>query len=214
MAKACELSKDYSPPFCVHAKQQTQGYGRHQRPWHSEAGNLCATLALKPMAPLKQWYELSFVTAIAVYKTVAYLGPHLQLSLKWPNDVLVMNKKIAGILIETSPSVAYIGIGLNCALSPLSTSTCLKEWNITVPLNQILDHLLIFFDIIYKVWEKKGFNDIMTLWREMGPAYLSPMSFKYKDQVFEGTFHHINSEGVLYLKTKEGLMAFRTGDVL
>jgi BirA family biotin operon repressor/biotin-[acetyl-CoA-carboxylase] ligase len=113
------------PPFWVSAQSQSAGRGRRGRAWASEPGNLYASLLLFDPAPAERVAQLSFVAGLAVYDTIASETPALasQLSLKWPNDVLLGGGKVAGILIEGEvvrgqPVTAVVGIGVNCASHP------------------------------------------------------------------------------------------------
>ena len=89
-------------PLWIVADRQIRGRGRRGREWHSLAGNLSATLFLKPASRLAQCAELSFVAALAASDCVARFAPQARVALKWPNDILADGRKIAGILLETS----------------------------------------------------------------------------------------------------------------
>jgi BirA family biotin operon repressor/biotin-[acetyl-CoA-carboxylase] ligase len=113
------------PPFWVSAQSQSAGRGRRGRTWVSEPGNLYASLLLFDPAPAEHVAQLSFVAALAVRDAIAQAAPALaaQLSLKWPNDVLLAGEKVAGLLIEGEvargqPVTAVIGIGINCVSHP------------------------------------------------------------------------------------------------
>jgi BirA family transcriptional regulator, biotin operon repressor / biotin---[acetyl-CoA-carboxylase] ligase len=107
-------------PALFVADRQTAGRGRSERPWWSPAGCLMMTLAigsdLLPSNPA-DWGQLALVCGVAVAESVEQLELGVNCELKWPNDVYVGNRKLAGILIEsagTAPQVPWlIGIGLN-----------------------------------------------------------------------------------------------------
>ena len=105
-------------PLWITARVQTAGRGRRGRTWTSPSGNLYATLLLGDPGPAAVAPQLSFVAALAVHDAiVAAAGQHaLSLMLKWPNDVLCNDAKLAGILIEGEgrPLAVAIGIGVNC----------------------------------------------------------------------------------------------------
>ncbi len=112
-------------PLWITAETQTEGRGRMNRSWASPPGNLYASLLLREPSPSERAPELAFVSALAVRDAIVAEAPSLapQLTLKWPNDVLLTGGKCAGILIEgevepgRSVSVV-IGIGINCASHP------------------------------------------------------------------------------------------------
>jgi BirA family biotin operon repressor/biotin-[acetyl-CoA-carboxylase] ligase len=109
-------------PLWIVAQRQTAGRGRRGRAWVSEPGNLYASLLLTAPAPPQHWPELSFVAALALHDAVIEVAPGLKprLTIKWPNDLLLAGKKIAGILIEgeAGEATVAVGIGVNCATHP------------------------------------------------------------------------------------------------
>jgi BirA family biotin operon repressor/biotin-[acetyl-CoA-carboxylase] ligase len=105
-------------PFACFAEEQTQGRGRRGRCWVSPSNsNIYMSLAWNPDILLGELGALSLVIGMSVIRALESIGIE-QARLKWPNDVLVNDKKIAGILIETARSndgslIVIIGIGLN-----------------------------------------------------------------------------------------------------
>jgi BirA family biotin operon repressor/biotin-[acetyl-CoA-carboxylase] ligase len=86
----------------IHADEQAAGRGRFGRTWYSPPGNLYLSVLLRVDLPPERVSELSFVTALTVADAVdALLPKQMKSTLKWPNDVLVNDGKIAGILVET-----------------------------------------------------------------------------------------------------------------
>lgn len=111
-------SEGYPEGTVVVAEMQTAGRGRRGRSWYSPVSQgIYVSIILRPILPLKEISRVSLVTAVAVAATLES-ELNLQPRIKWPNDVLVDNKKIAGILSEAvtdMDGVEYIvvGIGLN-----------------------------------------------------------------------------------------------------
>lgn len=104
----------------VVADRQTAGQGRFGRSWISPVGGLYATVIVPsdPMLSLKA--GLALVWALRAVSIPA--------GLKWPNDVLVEDRKMAGVLVETSGDLSLVGIGLNLTSSPLACSTCVSQY--------------------------------------------------------------------------------------
>lgn len=104
----------------VVAESQTGGRGRHGRVWHSkQGGGLWISVLLRPDAPPSLWPGLALAAGCAVAETAESLGAP-ECRLKWPNDVVVAGRKIAGILLESrtasrpaSGGFVVVGIGLN-----------------------------------------------------------------------------------------------------
>jgi BirA family transcriptional regulator, biotin operon repressor / biotin---[acetyl-CoA-carboxylase] ligase len=106
----------------VHAAKQTQGKGQRGSVWKSEAAsNLTASIILKPLfLNLKNQFYLYQITALACYDTMAELLniSQIDIKIKWPNDILINRRKIAGILIENNVlknqfNWCVVGIGIN-----------------------------------------------------------------------------------------------------
>lgn len=91
---------------------QKSGRGRHEGSWHSPKGNIAMSLAL-PLFPEKHLsYQLNLVAALSLTKILRAHG-FAACELKWPNDVLIRNLKVAGILSEICGNTAIVGIGIN-----------------------------------------------------------------------------------------------------
>jgi BirA family biotin operon repressor/biotin-[acetyl-CoA-carboxylase] ligase len=129
-----QKARDGEPmPFACFAEQQTQGRGRRGKRWVSPYGcNIYMSLAWLFEIPVGQIGVLSLATGLAVIKALEKTGIHNAM-LKWPNDVLVEDKKIAGILIETArlsdkTTSAVIGVGLNYQLPEGSPDIPDQPW--------------------------------------------------------------------------------------
>ena len=113
----------------VVAEQQSGGYGRHGRAWFSPPGfNIYASIVVRGKSQtlsLAQWLSwIPLITALAAIEAIHQVAT-IPLSLKWPNDLLLRDRKVGGILCESTLSTAegpivIIGIGLNVNLPPLS----------------------------------------------------------------------------------------------
>lgn len=120
-AKAAEKQKPEG--YCVIADRQTGGRGRLHRPWFSPAGkNLYMSLLLKPKIAPAAISELSLVAALALLRTVRKWLKEDEILIKWPNDLYINRRKVAGILCESSSEsdqvhYAIIGIGVNLNLT-------------------------------------------------------------------------------------------------
>ncbi|MFO7792599.1 MAG: biotin--[acetyl-CoA-carboxylase] ligase [Candidatus Saliniplasma sp.] len=116
---AKKLAKCKNDDFIVQANEQTSGRGRKGRNWLSPKGGLYFTICTD-YDPL-----LSIKTGVAI--AFALEDRDIHPSLKWPNDVLVNDKKICGILIEILKSRALVGIGLNIDSDPIEDSTSIES---------------------------------------------------------------------------------------
>ncbi len=100
------------------AEVQEHGRGRHGRAWLSPRGGLYASIIMRPdpLLPLR--------VGVAIARALREIS--ISAMLKWPNDVLVRERKIAGILIEAVEQWAIVGIGINMEQTPLATATCVR----------------------------------------------------------------------------------------
>jgi len=121
---AMNLLKNVNTPegTTIYTTNQTQGKGQRGSAWKSEpTSNLAASIVLKPLfLSIKNQFFLYQVTALACYDTMAEIldSSQFDIKIKWPNDILVNKKKIAGILIENNIlnnqfSSCIVGIGIN-----------------------------------------------------------------------------------------------------
>ncbi len=94
------------------AHQQTAGRGRRGAPWFSPPGeSLAFSIIVRPTAPKHHWPRLALAAGVSVAKAIESFG--LPAQIKWPNDVWIQGRKVAGILVETGPDFAIVGIGIN-----------------------------------------------------------------------------------------------------
>lgn len=94
------------------AEEQTAGRGRRGAEWFSPKGeSLAFSVLLRPLDPKAFWHRLSLVAGLAVAEAVERFVPLAEI--KWPNDVLIGGKKIAGILVEAGSDFVIVGIGIN-----------------------------------------------------------------------------------------------------
>src|SRR5699024_6695622 len=108
-----------APEGTIHTTDlQTAGKGRLGRAWQAPpSSSIAASILVRPASiPIEQWSLLSLLAGLAVDAALRDIG--LSPALKWPNDVLVDERKIAGILIDVAPpSAAVIGVGMNATLA-------------------------------------------------------------------------------------------------
>lgn len=123
MAKAKELARSGVPDqTVVIAESQLKGRGRMQRTWFSKSGGLYFTLILRPQLPANSAFLMNFITSTALVQTIRqHTG--LDAKVKWPNDILLGEKKLSGMISEmeaTEDLVSFvnIGIGLNVNNDP------------------------------------------------------------------------------------------------
>ena len=205
-----EEAKNFPPYHAVIAETQIAGKGRNGRKWESFSGNLFLSLTL-PLPSNASAY--SFITALAVAETLGFLSPRI----KWPNDVLIDNKKISGILLETTEKTLIIGIGVNIEKKPetqmLYQTTCLKEYNASLPPKELADKILQNLSFEINLFEQKGFSAIRQQWLEYATGIGKPIQVRLPQEVLQGTFEGLDNTGALILKQNTTIRYITAGDI-
>ncbi len=211
--------------LAVLARRQTSGRGSRGRGWQSPIGNLSLSMLFRPDANAAQLGAWPLLTSIAVLDAARPLLPDpAVLSLKWPNDVLLRGRKLAGILIDTAlePDGAVkwliIGTGVNLAVAPVlpdrPTASLADEGIVAPPPEEyaraLLDHMARWHDVM----QREGFSAIRTAWLARAHPLGTALTVTYGDVRFTGGFAGISDEGHLLLQTDAGLRTISTGEVL
>ena len=199
----------------VVADRQTNGRARRGRGWTSEPGNLYASaLLIDPCEP-RHLPELPFVVAVSARRAVAEAigASAIAVGLKWPNDLMIRGKKIAGILLETTRTTeghtaVAIGIGINCKHHPSGTETpatnLLLEGADVFP-ERLFDHLARAFADFLDVWSGgDGFAAIREEWLSHALGIGGPIRVRLVEGEDHGIFEAIDAAGLLVLRRADG----------
>ena len=206
------------------AEKQHAGKGRKDRTWQSAKGlNLTfSILLLKESLTSININHLNFAASLAVANAIENLF-QLKTELKWPNDVLINKKKVAGILTETSikgskVERAVIGIGLNLNqiifqgefnFPPTSLKLELRE---DVDRENMLAEILNNFEELLLELESKP-AAILNEWRAKCQMIGDKISIVENDKVKSGIFYDIDENGFLLLRHNDSLEKIHFGDV-
>jgi BirA family biotin operon repressor/biotin-[acetyl-CoA-carboxylase] ligase len=201
----------------VHADQQTAGRGRLARRWASPPGNLYLSIVLRLDVPPARSAEIGFVAALAVADGVDALLPRqVRATLKWPNDVLVNDGKIAGILVEDAGDALILGIGLDVLQAPSGVSYkvstivgCGGLATVDGARERVLAALSNWFD----TWRQDGFAPIRAAWLARAHPIGSALNVRVGERFVSGDFAGIDADGALLLDVPEGRTRIVAGDV-
>jgi BirA family transcriptional regulator, biotin operon repressor / biotin---[acetyl-CoA-carboxylase] ligase len=208
----------------VWALQQTAGRGRRGRVWLSPPGNLYASFVLRPDFPAAQAPQLSFVAALAVGDALAAVAPgDRAICCKWPNDILVEGRKIAGILVESETGEAgglrlvVVGIGVNLASAPPGTetpATSVAALGGAAPVSAVISGRPggEFYTQLGR-WRGGGFAPVRDAWRATAAALGEPIRVRLDGAELQGRFRDIDEEGSLLLEAADGLRRISAGEV-
>jgi BirA family biotin operon repressor/biotin-[acetyl-CoA-carboxylase] ligase len=208
----------------VWALEQTAGRGRRGRSWSSPRGNLYASLILRPECPVSRAAQLGFVAAVAVGSALTtMIGALGELRYKWPNDIMIRGRKLAGILLESEMGEAealrflVIGIGVNLVSSPPDpefAATSLAEEGLAVLAPAaLIEELSRQFNFWVTRWRGNGFAPVRAAWRDRAYALGGPIRVRLDNAVFCGRFVDIDEEGTLLLEAAGERRRILAGEV-
>ncbi|HJM51440.1 MAG TPA: biotin--[acetyl-CoA-carboxylase] ligase [Alphaproteobacteria bacterium] len=197
----------------VWAREQTAGRGRRGRHWVSGRGNLFCSLLLRPDCPPAQANQLSFVAALAVAGALGELLEVPEIDLKWPNDVLISDAKIAGILLESKIAPAgpvdwvIIGTGINVEHHPVDPerpATSLRAEGSGAEVEAVLEnyskHLLGWL----RRWREEGFAPVREAWLADCRGQGRRIEMRLGDRTLTGIFETVDPGGALILADDDG----------
>lgn len=207
----------------IWAKSQTAGRGRQERPWDSQRGNLFCSFVIQPKISSLRAGEIAFVSALSVGKALDYFLPDSELlSYKWPNDILLHKKKVAGILLEIEEPFIIIGIGINIISHPKGMPYPVTSLGEFCPqpadCETLLEKLVECFQGKLELWSKKGFSPIREEWLARASCLGKEIILKSRSpsdkSAEQGLFYDISQQGSLLLKLPDGIIkVYHTGDV-
>jgi BirA family biotin operon repressor/biotin-[acetyl-CoA-carboxylase] ligase len=185
--------------FVVFSETQTQGRGRWGREWWSPEGGLwCSLVVPKTSIP-------SLKAALSIVQTITALTP-LRAGIRWPNDIIVRNKKVAGVLTESEKEKTIVGIGINVNQPDfppeLEGATSLAiETGKTLCTEDFLHQLV-------KQFEKNLNNPgIIDQIREVIVMLGQKITVKVRDTVKTGELWDIGTDGALLLRESSGVIS-------
>ena len=208
----------------VWARAQTAGKGRSGRSWASPQGNLYLSLVLRPDCPPVAASQLGFVAALGAGGGLAEVMPPLiDLRYKWPNDILLNRRKVAGILLETESAAAdrldwlVLGIGINVTQRPPETAypaTSLREeGDLETTVEAVLDAFARHFLSWVNRWLDQGFAPVREAWRKSAIGIGEAIRVRLPNAELHGTFEDIDADGALLLRTGGTERRITAGDV-
>lgn len=201
----------------VVAESQTSGRGRRGRSWFSPAGrSIYASIILRPPLPPAQAPQITLMTAVAVARGLLE-ATGLTATIKWPNDILIADKKIAGILTEITTEMdavdyAVVGLGVNVNTTAADLPSEIRSIATSVRIESgsrysrtdLLCSLLQHFESCYETLQRDGFKPIMAQWREMSDIIGRPVNVDVLDVRHTGIVEAVDDDGVLILKDDNG----------
>ena len=211
----------------VVSPHQSAGRGRRGRPWATEPGNLAATALVVVDGAPAMAATLGFVGGLALDEALRRLAPSLavaialdgaegtggRLRLKWPNDVLLDGRKLAGIGLEAEPTgegrfAVAVGIGVNVISAPDGLpypATSLAALGVPLRAADVFAALAEAFAGIERLWDGgRGFEAIRRLWLDRAAGLGAEVVVGLGGEVVRGVFETIDGEGRLVVRGADG----------
>ncbi|MEE9273645.1 MAG: biotin--[acetyl-CoA-carboxylase] ligase [Robiginitomaculum sp.] len=214
-------------PIWITSEIQTKGRGRRGRDWVSQTGNLFCTGLYPCEGDLQSASKLSFVAALALAQTLeTFIDPRL-IKIKWPNDVLVDGKKIAGILLEITEHNSKLWIAIGVGINIISCPN-FDEYEVTYLLDHInADELDSFkgsksiikilaqqFDCWRQQYLEQGFKPVREAWLERAQGIGESVKVNLPDKSFMGTALGLSDDGALEVRIDDQkIVKIHAGDV-
>jgi BirA family biotin operon repressor/biotin-[acetyl-CoA-carboxylase] ligase len=212
----------------VIADAQSGGKGRRGRVWSSPTGvNLYCSVVLRPAIMPHEAPQLTFLSAVAVARAIE-VTTALKAEIKWPNDVLINGRKVAGLLNEMSAETdcinfVILGIGVNLNMTSAQLSADLRTPATSLLLSQGLPVNRVQFaatmlgelDQLYTDFLHHGFGPVRDEWQQRCNANGREVAVSEGDvETIRGMFHGIDGDGALLVRLPDGTVErILSGDV-
>lgn len=189
----------------VTAESQNSGRGRRGRVWQSPPGNLHASVLIRLDRSLSESAQVGFVAAVALVDALSGLVPEADTRCKWPNDVLVNGKKIAGMLLEASGDgwlILGFGVNVECAPPPgetLHAAIALAQLGWEGDASAVLSAFCTSFGPWLNAWREDGFAPIRKAWLDRAKGVGEQAVIRLEAETLTGLFAGLDEDGALIL---------------
>jgi BirA family biotin operon repressor/biotin-[acetyl-CoA-carboxylase] ligase len=213
------LSEPGRKTVLLAAEEQTAGRGRRGRRWQSAAGrDITFSLAREVRRPPRELAALSLVAGVAAASALRELG--VAASLKWPNDLMVGEAKLGGILAETCVGYAVIGVGINCAADRarerrLRRPVAALEEFVAVSRNRVIARVARSLLAALERFEAEGFGAVRAQWEAMDVHAGQRLRVRLADgRSLSGLDGGVAADGALRLITRRGERTVHSGRIV
>jgi len=225
---AAMLAREGAPEGAiVVAEEQTAGRGRMKRSWHSPAcENIYVSVVLRPAVPLEELPPLTLTAGVALHDTLREEG--FDVEIKWPNDVLLAKKKVAGVLTEMHAEperlvFVILGIGLNVNTiefpEELRTRATSLRLSLPPPHPKLARHLLLarllgHLEQHYDLFLREGPTAVVSAFRERFTGYGRTVKVMRGEKTLCGVVEDIGDDGALLLRQGEEVERVLSGEIV
>ena len=214
--KALHRTEAISEGIIIIAERQSAGKGRLGRKWFSPAGGIWLSIILYPQLSPFYISRITLMTAVAVVKAIK-VCTQIESQIKWPNDILINEKKVCGILTEMSAELdiinwVVVGIGINVNIDNREFPEDIQENTISlkeasdkevlrVKLAQVF---LQEFEKYYEILKRREFSSILKEWKLYSHTLGKKITVDMGERIITGEAMDINESGALILKKEDG----------
>jgi BirA family biotin operon repressor/biotin-[acetyl-CoA-carboxylase] ligase len=205
------------PTSLVVATEQLAGRGRGTNRWHSPPGNLYATLLQSRDRDEVGLVPMEMAVAVAGFLRTSF---DIAARIKWPNDIVVKRKKIAGILAEakTHASRVYLTVGIGINVIPpkdasLNASSLKEELGEAVVLDDVIQRFIFAMDAWLAAPHPAA--DVLATWRELSAhQHGDSVTAKVGGRVVEGSWNGVDDFGRARIDTAGGIVEIAAGEIV
>ena len=206
-----------SDGIVIIAGEQKSGRGRQNRKWLSPKGGIWLSVVLRPRISASKIMLLPFAAALAVCDTIKKTT-QLDAKLRWPNDVTISGKKVAGILIDISMEAerinyAVVGIGINANVDSSAISSYLEKGIKVTSLSDELGHKTNILDLTKVILERLEYyymelkrcapNTIIEEWKKNSDILYQKVAVMQNNRTIQGIAADVNDDGSLLVRTND-----------
>jgi BirA family transcriptional regulator, biotin operon repressor / biotin---[acetyl-CoA-carboxylase] ligase len=211
------------------ADEQAKGKGRHGRHWSSPSkGGIYMSCILRPSIAPNEISRITLLAAVAVAQAIRDLSS-LEVTIKWPNDIMIDQKKLCGILTEMkaeqdSVDFVVLGIGINVNIPKTELpkgGTSIKEelrhrgGKVNLSRVELAKKVLERLEEYYNLMKSEGFGPIIDTWKDLSEMIGSRVKVSLHGKTFEALAHDIDPDGALVVRIESGVLEkISSGDVI
>jgi len=203
--------------YVIATSEQSNGRAKNIRKWQNHRGDLATTIILKPGMNKELYPQITYIAGIAVGNTIKKLAVNETIHHKWVNDVLLNQRKVSGILVESyKDDFVLVGIGINI-LSKININEFqaigLEDIGIKIQYKTLLKNLLSELYHLYQDWLIFGFIKLRNLWLARAYKLNENIEIMLDDKKIYGIFSGIDQNGNLELNQNGKVQKICAGDV-
>ena len=211
------------------ADEQVKGKGRHGRHWSSPSkGGIYMSCILRPSIAPNEISRITLLAAIAVAQAIRDVAS-LEVTIKWPNDIMMGQRKLCGILTQMkaeqdSVDFVVLGIGINVDVPkhelPKGATSIGEELassggKINLSRVELTKKVLERLEEYYNLMKSEGFEPIIDIWKDLSVMIGSRVKVSLHGKTFEALAHDIDPDGALVVRTDSGVLEkVSSGDVI